>query len=277
MYRRKIKSKSGLIKLSRALLAFVGCLLAAVSSVAARSATGEAPTAPVYRYAVDHARLHDPGSFTEGLAYHAGYLIESAGLRGQSSLRRVAIDTGRVVRSTALPGQFWAEGVALLGNRIYQLTYQEETGFVYDLRTFRRLRTFHYEGEGWGLTADGSRLIMSDGSNTLTFRDPKTFAVRRTLEVHDGGEQVAGLNELEVVRGAICANIYTTPRIACIDAKSGQVRYWLDLTGLLPARLRSGEEGDANGIAYDSRRNRLFVTGKFWPRLYQIHRVRSAS
>lgn len=254
----------------------VGCLLAAVSAVAAPASTGQAPAAPVYRYAVDHARLHDPGSFTEGLAYHGGYLIESAGLRGQSSLRRVAIDTGRVVRSAGLADRFWAEGVAVLGNRIYQLTYQEETGFVYDLRTFRRLRTFHYAGEGWGLTTDGSRLVMSDGSDMLTFRDAKTFAVRRKLEVHDGGEQVAGLNELELVRGAICANIYTTPRIACIDAKSGDVLYWLDLTGLLPARLRSGEEGDANGIAYDARRNRLFVTGKFWPRLYEIHRIRSA-
>ena len=229
----------------------------------------------MYRYGVDHVRLHDPASFTEGLAYHDDYLIESAGLRGQSSLRRVVVGSGRVVRSAGLADRFWAEGVTVFGNRIYQLTYQEETGFVYDLRTFRRLRTFHYTGEGWGLTNDGSRLIMSDGSDTLTFRDPKTFAVRKAVVVYDGGEPIAGLNELELVRGSICANIYTTARIACIDAKSGQVRYWIDLTGLLPARLRSGEEGDANGIAYDPRRKRLFVTGKFWPRLYQIHRIRS--
>jgi glutaminyl-peptide cyclotransferase len=253
-----------------------GFLLAAAASVATAASSDEIPAAPVYRFAVDHARLHDHASFTEGLAFRGGYLIESAGLYGESSLRRVAIGTGRVVRSVHLPELFWAEGATVLGARIYQLTYQEETGFVYDLRTFRRVRTFRYTGEGWGLTNDGSRLIMSDGSHTLTFRDPKTFAVRRELEVHDGVERIAGLNELELVRGAICANVYTTPRIACIDAKSGEVRYWIDLTGLLPGHLRSGEEGDANGIAYDARRNRLFVTGKFWPRLYQIHRIRSA-
>jgi len=257
-------------------LALAGCVLLAAATVATPASSGEAPTAPVYRYAVDHARLHDRGSFTEGLAFQGGYLIESAGLYGQSSLRRVAIGTGRVLRSMRVPDRFWAEGATVLGARIYQLTYQEETGFVYDLRTFRRMRTFHYTGEGWGLSNDGSRLIMSDGSDTLTFRDPKTFAVRKELEVKDGGQPIAGLNELELVRGAICANIYTTPRVACIDAKSGEVRYWIDLTGLPLPHVRSGEEGDANGIAYDARRNRLFVTGKLWPRLYQIHRVRSA-
>jgi glutaminyl-peptide cyclotransferase len=251
----------------------MGCLLAAAAAVASPASSGEGPTAPVYGYAVDHARVHDPGSYTEGLAYHGGYLIESAGLPGRSSLRRVVIRTGRVVRRAELADRFWAEGATVLGTRVYQLTYQEETGFVYDLRTFRRVRSFHYEGEGWGLTDNGSLLIMSDGSDTLTFRDPKTFAVRKRLEVHDGGTQITGLNELEVVRGAICANVYTTPRIACIDARSGQVRYWIDLTGLLPAQLRAGGAEDANGIAYDPKGNRLFVTGKLWPRLYQIHRV----
>jgi glutamine cyclotransferase len=254
-------------------LALVGCLLAAAATVAPAASSGEGPSAPVYAYAVDHARPHDPGSYTEGLTYHGGQLIESAGLRGRSSLRRVAIRTGRVMRRTGLPDRFWAEGATVLGGRIYQLTYQEETGFVYDLRTFRRLRTFHYTGEGWGLTADGRLLIMSDGTDTLTFRDPKTFAVRKRLEVHDGGVRIAGLNELELVRGAICANVYATPLIACIDATSGQVRYWIDLTGLLPPRLRADGAEDANGIAYDAKRNRLFVTGKFWPRLYRIHRI----
>jgi glutamine cyclotransferase len=262
------------VLVKRLIVALVGCLLAGAAMFAPAS-SGKPATAPVYGYAVDHARLHDPTSYTEGLAYRDGYLIESAGLTGRSSLRRVVIRSGRVVRRADLPERFWAEGTTVLGARVYQLTYQEETGFVYDLRTFRRVRTFHYTGEGWGLTDDGSRLIMSDGSATLTFRDPKTFAVLRRLEVHDGGERIAGLNELEVVRGAICANVYATARIACVDATSGEVRYWIDLTGLLPPQLRSGAE-DANGIAYDTKRNRLFVTGKFWPRLYQIHRIRLA-
>jgi glutamine cyclotransferase len=253
----------------------VACLLSALTLAAAAS-SGEPTTAPVYSYAVDHARLHDSSSFTEGLTYRGGYLIESTGLPGRSSLRRVMIRTGRVVRRVELPERFWAEGATVLGARIYQLTYQEEAGFVYDLRTFRLVRAFHYTGEAWGLTDDGSRLIMSDGSDTLTFRDPRTFAVRKRLEVHDGDERISGLNELELVRGAICANVYTTPRIACIDAKSGEVRYWIDLTGLLPPDLRAGGAEDANGIAYDAKRNRLFVTGKFWPRLYQIHRIRPA-
>ena len=278
---REIKSKSVASKISRptqrrALPTIIGCVLAAAAPVATPASSSEAGGAPVYRYAIDHARLHDPGSYTEGLAYHGGFLIESAGLRGESSLRRVVIRTGRVVTSAPLPDPFWAEGATVLGARVYQLTYQEETGFVYDLRSFRRLRTFHYTGEGWGLTTDGRRLIMSDGSNTLTFRDPKTFAVRRRLEVHDGGERITGLNELELVHGAICDNVYTTPRIACVDAKSGKVMYWIDLTGLLPPKLSSSGAEDANGIAYDAERDRLFVTGKFWPRLYQIHRIRAA-
>jgi glutamine cyclotransferase len=180
---------------------------------------------------------------------------------------------GRIVRRIELPAQYWAEGAAVLGRRIYQLTYTEHTGFVYDLRTFRLLRSFHYAGEGWGLTTDGANLIMSDGSAQLTFRDPRSFAIRKTLAVSDGGRPVTGLNELEVVRGAICANVYVTDRIACIDAKSGQVRYSIDLTGLLPPRLRSDEASDPNGIAYDAKTKRLFVTGKFWPRLYQIRRI----
>ena len=275
---RKIKSKSDAIKLSRERLPFalVGCLLAAAATVTPPASSGKSPTAPVYGYAVDHARLHDPRSYTEGLTYHSGYLIESAGLPGRSSLRRVVIRTGRVARRADLPERFWAEGATVLGGRVYQLTYQEETGFVYDLRTFRRLRTFHYTGEGWGLAAEGRLLIMSDGSDTLTFRDPKTFDVRKRLQVHDGASQISGLNELELVRGAICANVYATPRIACIDAKSGQVRYWIDLTGLLRPELRVGGAEDANGIAYDAKRNRLFVTGKLWPRLYQIHRIQPA-
>ena len=228
-------------------------------------------TARVYGYAVERILPHDPTSFTEGLAYHDGSMIESSGLSTRSFLRRTTV-RGRIMRQVAVP-RAWAEGATVLGRRVFQLTYTEHKALVYDVRTFKLLRTLHYAGEGWGLASDGSRLIMSNGSAVLTFRDPSNFAARGTLPVVDGGQPVSGLNELEVVRGAICANVYPTDRIACIDARSGRVRYWIDLTGLLPSRLRSDEQADLNGIAYDAKRSRLFVTGKFWPRLYQIRRA----
>ena len=227
--------------------------------------------APVYGYAIVATRPHDKASFTEGLAYEQGYLIESSGRR--SSLRRVVLRTGRVVRRVDLASRYFGEGATVLGGRVYQLTWQEHTAFVYDLKTFKRIRTFRYAGEGWGLADDGSSLIMSDGSATITFRNPKTFAVRRRVVVTDEGENVTSLNELEVVRGRVCANVFGADRIACFDPRTGEVRYWIDLTNLYPRELRSDEEAVLNGIAYDAKRKRLFVTGKLWPRLYQIRLV----
>lgn len=248
----------------------VGIAIAA-AALGAAGARGTTSSAPVYGYAVVSVRPHDAKSFTEGLDYHDGYLIESSGR--VSSLRKVALRSGRILRKVDLSSRYFGEGATVLGSRVYQLTWQEEQAFVYDLRTFRRLRTFRYAGEGWGLATDGRSLIMSNGSPELVFRNPATFAVRRTITVTDAGQPIGGLNELEVVRGRICANVYYTDRIACADARSGQVRYWLDLTGLLPAHLRSEQDAVLNGIAYDGKHKRLFVTGKLWPRLYEIRRT----
>jgi glutaminyl-peptide cyclotransferase len=248
----------------------LSCVFAVAAALAPAGAGGQAASAPVYGYDVVSVWPHDRKSFTEGLAYHAGYLIESSAQA--SSLRKVALRSGRILRKVDLSSRYFAEGATVLRGRVYQLTWMEHRAFVYDLRTFRRLRTFRYAGEGWGLATDGRSLIMSDGSAQLTVRDPATFAVRRTITVTDDGSPITGLNELEIVRGRICANVYFTDRIACVDARSGQVRYWLDLTGLLPPELRPDEGAVLNGIAYDAKRNRLFVTGKLWPRLYQIRR-----
>jgi glutamine cyclotransferase len=246
-------------------------LLVAAAALAPVALGGVPAGAPVYGYTVVRVRPHDPTSYTEGLAYRDGYLIESSGQR--SSLRRVALASGRVVRRVSVAALYFAEGATVLRGRVYQLTWMQRTAFVYDVHTFRRLRKFRYEGEGWGLANDGVSLIMSDGSDTLTFRNPSTFAVRRRLTVTDAGQAIRGLNELDVVRGRICANVHSTDRVACIDANSGQVAYWIDLTGLLPPELRSDEGAVLNGIAYDAKRNRLFVTGKLWPRLYEIRRA----
>jgi glutaminyl-peptide cyclotransferase len=226
---------------------------------------------PVYGYKVVATRPHDRHAYTEGLAYRDGYLIESTGQR--STLRRVAVRTGKVLKEIRLPGRYFAEGAAVLGRLVYQLTWMNHQGFVYDLKTFRRIRSFRYSGEGWGLARAGSALVMSNGTAVLTFRAPGSFAIRRRITVTDAGRPVAGLNELEMVGRVLCANVDPTDRIACIDPASGEVRYWLDLTGLLPEPLRADESADLNGIAYDARRKRLFVTGKLWPRLYQIRRA----
>lgn len=244
-----------------------------VPGQAAGSGADSPPAAPVYGFTVVAVRQHDTSAYTEGLAYHGGYLIESTG--GRSSLRKVAIRSGQVLRRVRLPVRYYAEGAAVLGGRVYQLTWMQHQGFVYDLKTFRRVRTFRYSGEGWGLASDGNTLVMSDGSATLTFRDPGSFAIRRRLTVTDGGRPINGLNELEMVGSRLCANVYATDRIVCADPKSGQARYWLDLTGLLPPNLRQDESAVLNGIAYDPRGKRLFVTGKLWPRLFEIRRAQA--
>jgi glutamine cyclotransferase len=236
---------------------------------------GTSPAAPVFGYRVVAAWPHDPGAFTEGLVLDHGVLYESTGLNGQSTLRTVSLRTGRVLRSVELARRYFGEGITVLDGRVYQLTWTGKTGFVYDAKSFRRLRTFSYTGEGWGLTHYGGLLVLSDGTNVLRFLDPATFAVRRTLAVQDeSGTDVKSLNELELVGGAICANIYFAERIACIDPASGRVRYWIDIAGLLPASLRPGDEGAvANGIAYGGHPGRLLLTGKLWPRIFEIRLV----
>jgi len=226
---------------------------------------------PVYSYRVVHSYPHDPGAFTEGLVYDHGDLFESTGLLGRSSLRRVDLQTGTVLQSLALSNDYFGEGLTVFQNRLIQLTWQSQVGFVYALESFRLLRQFNYPGEGWGLTQDGRRLIMSDGSPTLRFLDPETLAETGRLEVRASGASVYQLNELEFVDGEIYANIWKTDRIARIDPTTGNVVGWIDLAGLLsPPERPEDPEAVLNGIAYDADGHRLFVTGKLWPRLFEI-------
>ena len=227
--------------------------------------------APAWDYRVVAAYPHDPDAFTQGLVVSDGELYEGTGRTGQSTLRRVELETGAVLQSRDLPDDLFGEGVAVLDGRIYQLTWRNGLAFAYDRETFDPLQTFAYDGEGWGLTTDGERLIMSDGSDKLVFRDPATFAVLGSVAVRDGTAPVSMLNELEYIDGQVWANVWQTDRIARIDPATGRVTGWLDLTDLLPADDRPEDpDGVLNGIAYDARAERVFVTGKLWPALFEI-------
>lgn len=245
-------------------------LTAAHADVAAqrRPAAG----APVYGYEVVNQYPHDPEAFTQGLIYRDGVLFESTGLNGRSSLRKVQLETGKVLQRENIDKRYFAEGLTDWADRLIQLTWETNIGFVYDLSSFRQIRTFSYQGEGWGLTRDGRRLIMSDGTPELRFLDPESLKATGRVTVRDGGRPVDDLNELEFVEGLVYANVWQTTRIAMIDPASGQVSGWIDLTGLMPPLYTSGN-AVLNGIAYDAARRRLFVTGKLWPRLFEI-RVR---
>ena len=221
-------------------------------------------------YRVIHTYPHDSQAFTQGLIYTEGHLYESTGLKGQSSLRMDDLDSGQVLQQRTVPPQFFAEGLTDWGNTLVQLTCQAHTGFVYDRTTFKLLRSFHYDGEGWGLTQDGKRLILSDGTSSLRFLNPETFAVERTLPVRDHGKPVDQLNELEYVHGEIYANVWMSNRIARISPVTGNVLGWIDLTGILPVIEQSSPDAVLNGIAYDAAHDRLFVTGKLWPKLFEI-------
>jgi len=225
---------------------------------------------PADTYRIVHTYPHDPRAFTQGLLYKDGYLYESTGLNGRSSLRMVDLATGRVLQSAAVPSQYFAEGLASWGSTLIQLTWQAHVAFVYDRFSFRLLRTLHFDGEGWGLTEDGRHLILSDGSATLKFLDPATLHVVRQIQVTDHGSPVTQLNELEYVRGEIYANVWHSDRIARISPATGRVLGWIDLTGILPESQRTDPEAVLNGIAYDPAHDRLFVTGKLWPELFEI-------
>ena len=224
-------------------------------------------------YEVVQAYDHDPLSFTQGLVFEDGIFYESAGLYGQSSLRKVDLATGEVLQQVDLPAVYFAEGLTAWGAQLIQLTWQEHSGFIYDKDSFSQIGAFEYATEGWGLTQDGERLIMSDGSSTLFFLDPETFEVLDTVTVTDQGREIVNLNELEWIRGEVFANIWQTDAIVRIDPETGEVLGWIDLGGLLPAEERSPETNVLNGIAFDPQANRLFVTGKLWPRLYEIRLV----
>lgn len=225
---------------------------------------------PVYGYRIVNTYPHDRTAFTEGLVFHAGLLYESTGLEGQSTLRQVELETGRVLQRYDLPPRLFGEGLALYGRQLIQLTWRSHVGFVYDLDSFEPQRTFYYPTEGWGLTHDGRQLIMSDGTATLHFLDPETFAETGQVEVRGDQGPVAWLNELEYVEGEVYANIWQTNLIARIDPQTGRVTGWIDLTGLLGLEDHDRPVDVLNGIAYDAGQGRLFVTGKWWPRLFEI-------
>jgi glutamine cyclotransferase len=199
-----------------------------------------------------------------------GKLLESTGEEGSSSLRRVELETGKVLKKVDVPIPYFAEGIALLNGKVYQLTWQHQVGFIYDAQTFDRVGQFNYQGEGWGLTTDGQSLILSDGSNRLRYLDPSNFHVTRTVAVLDGMAPVDQLNELEFVQGEIYANVWHDQRIAVIDPQTGHVKAWIDLNGIIPENELHDPEAVLNGIAYDQSSGKLFVTGKLWPRLFEI-------
>jgi glutamine cyclotransferase len=228
---------------------------------------------PVYRYNIVNAYPHDPGAFTQGLVFENGVLYEGTGLFGRSTLRRVELETGAILQIRELPDQFFGEGITIYGNEIIQLTWQSNVGFVYDKNSFELLQEFNYSTEGWGITHDGEHLIMSDGTSTLHFLDPQTFEEISQLAVFDNDGPVTRLNELDYIQGEIYANVWQTDRVARVAPETGRVVGWIDLRGLLTEEDLSEPVDVLNGIAYDAEADRLFVTGKLWPKLFEIELV----
>ncbi len=225
---------------------------------------------PTYGFDVVAEHPHDPLAFTQGLQWFNGRLFESTGQVGTSNIREVDLTTGRVIRQRDLAAPHFGEGIVIFGDKLFQVTWTSGKAFVYDWKTFTPAGEFNYEGEGWGLTTDGTSLIMSNGSAVLAWRDPNTFAVQKSLEVTDNGTAVQSLNELEWVKGEIWANVWQSEQIARIDPATGKVTGWIDLTGILSPRDRTGKEDVMNGIAYDAEGDRYFVTGKLWSKLFEI-------
>ena len=225
---------------------------------------------PTYGYRVINEYPHDPEAFTQGLMYDDGMLLEGTGLYGQSSIRRVALATGMVLQQRDLAASYFGEGITAVGDRLLQLTWKSGKGFVYDKETFNPSGSFSYSGQGWGLTYDGERLIMSDGTAYLRFLDPETFAQTGRVEVRGADGPVTRLNELEYIRGEVFANIWQRNTIARIAPLTGRVTGWIELGGLLG---KQSQPDVLNGIAYDAGGDRLFVTGKLWPKVFEIELV----
>ncbi len=229
---------------------------------------------PVYAFMVKHTYPHDTGAFTQGLFIKDGALFESTGMKGQSSIRRVQLETGRVLQKIDLGSEFFGEGIAPVGGDIVSLTWTSKVGFVYDAKTLKLKRKFVYEGEGWGLATNGKQLFMSDGTPAIRILDPNTLKEIKRIQVSVGGKPVVNLNELEWVDGQLFANVWGTDVIARIDPASGDVVGWIDLTGLKdPTWKGMGPDDVLNGIAWDAGNRRLFVTGKHWPKLFEIELV----
>ncbi|HBZ08223.1 MULTISPECIES: glutaminyl-peptide cyclotransferase [Massilia] len=250
--------------------AIAALVLAACAGHAAQAAI------PVYGFVVKNTYPHDPQAFTQGLFFRDGHLYETTGLTGRSTLRKVELKTGKVLQKTNLPPEVFGEGSTAFGDKILGLTWQSKTGYVFDAKTFSLKGRFQYEGEGWGLASDARAIYMSDGSAQIRVLDPATLKEVRRVTVTAEGKPIDALNELEVVDGELFANVWGTDVIARIDPVSGKVVGWIDLTNLLPREKRGTSSIDAvlNGIAWDGKHRRLYVTGKFWPKLFEIELVR---
>jgi glutaminyl-peptide cyclotransferase len=226
-----------------------------------------------YTYRVVREYPHDASAFTQGLAFQDGILYEGTGLQGQSSLRKVRLETGEVIQKVDLPREFFGEGIAVLKDEIVQVTWQSQVGFVYHRDNLNLLRRFKYPGEGWGLATDGQDLFLSDGTSDIRVLDGATLTEKRRITVRDGNAPVILLNELEIVDGEIFANVWQTERIARISPTTGKVTGWIDLAGLTPAGVQLELGAVLNGIAYDAAGKRLFVTGKLWPKIFEIELI----
>ncbi len=251
--------------------------LAAYVVLSSPPSNGKQPisTEPVnYTYKVLNTYTHDTDSFTEGLVYQDGFLYESTGLNGNSTLRRDELETGKALQLYSLPSQYFGEGITIYGDKIIQLTWQSHVGFIYNRTTFQLLDEFTYPTEGWGITNNGTSLIMSDGSATLYFLNPETYERTGQIQVHDGNKSIGMLNELEFINGDVYANVWLTDRIAIINTQSGQVKGWVNLARLSTNAISSSDDV-LNGIAYDSVGQRLFVTGKRWSQLFEIELIPS--
>lgn len=269
---RRTHTLLGLIAVVSVSSAFAACERDTANAGATTSASSNAlpSRTPTYVAEVVKAWPHDPEAFTQGLVWHDGTLFESTGQIGKSSIREVELTTGRVLRQRDVPEPYFGEGLVLVGHSLFEITWTSGVAFEYDAKSFAPIKQFKYDGEGWGLATDGTSIIMSDGTAMLRWRDVSTFAVQKSITVTDHGTPVTQLNELEWVKGEIWANVWQSDQIVRIDPVTGNVLGWIDLAGILPAMDRRGSEDVLNGIAYDAKLDRLFVTGKLWPKLFEI-------
>jgi glutamine cyclotransferase len=245
-------------------------LLVALAIASFTFANRDRERAPTLQCEVVNTFPHDPTAYCQGLTFHKGSLFEGTGQYGRSSLRRVELATGKILQKRDLAGNMFGEGIAIWDRSIIQLTWKSRTALHYDVDSFELQRKTGYRGEGWGLTHDGTLLILSDGTATLRFLDPSSFEVKGRLTVRDGTRRISELNELEYIEGKIYANIWYEDRIARISPQTGQVEAWIDLAKLLPTKDRPHDDAVLNGIAYDAEQKRIFVTGKHWPSVFEI-------
>lgn len=261
------------LNIATRIIVFTLCVLFVQFEQAQSAYSKENGSVPVYGYKVINTYPHDPHAFTQGLLTDKGKLYESTGLKGRSTLREVDIKTGEVIKSYNLPTKYFGEGITIVNGKIVHLTWRSETGFAYNTADLKPIGRFKYEGEGWGITFDGKHIIMSNGTPVLKFLDPHTYKVVGEIEVYDENGDLGMLNELEYIDGEIYANIWAEERVARIDPNTGRVTGWIDLSGLLTQEDKKKRVDVLNGIAYDKENKRLLVTGKLWPKLFEIQIV----